>query len=69
MAVHLWLRSEPKISEHRTALTPAKCKELVSAGKTRYIYTLSESLIINAIAIWKSDVYILTVKGVGRRVV
>lgn len=32
MAVHLWLRSEPKISEHRTALTPAKCKELVSAG-------------------------------------
>ncbi|CAH3183546.1 unnamed protein product [Porites lobata] len=32
MAVHLWLRSEPKMSEHRTALTPAKCKELVSAG-------------------------------------
>lgn len=32
MAVHLWLRSEPKINERRSALSPDKCKELLSAG-------------------------------------
>ena len=33
MVVHLWLRSEPKANERRSALSPEKCKDLLSAGK------------------------------------
>jgi len=32
MALHLWLRSEPKLHERRSALSPDKCKELLSGG-------------------------------------
>eukprot|EP00911_Craspedida_sp_UC1_P000594 UC1_evm1s453 len=31
---HLWLRAEIKPQEHRTALTPSACKELIEAGFT-----------------------------------
>ncbi|KAJ7385010.1 Saccharopine dehydrogenase [Desmophyllum pertusum] len=32
MVVHVWLRSEPKTSERRSALSPDKCKDLLLAG-------------------------------------
>lgn len=32
MVVHLWLRSEPKANERRSALSPERCKDLLSAG-------------------------------------